>query len=163
MGCWEGVLGVESEFGGAALRGGWGRGGAGGSPARGQRWIQRQSPHLVFVLLNTHPALPLPWLPPPPPPRRPEFRLVVTSATLDGDKFSAYFGACPVFNVPGRCFPVNIIHSLEDHSRDYAEAAVDTALDIHCNQPEGAAGGGAQGAGSAGLLLATQAGRGTSL
>ena len=33
-------------------------------------------------------------------------RLVITSATLDGAQFAAYFGGCPVFNVPGRCFDV---------------------------------------------------------
>ncbi|KAI8466158.1 MAG: DEAH-box nuclear pre-mRNA splicing factor [Monoraphidium minutum] len=64
-------------------------------------------------------------------------KLVVTSATLDGDKFSAYFGDCPVFNVPGRCFPVDIIHSREDHSHDYVSAAVDTVLQIHTRQPPG--------------------------
>lgn len=46
-----------------------------------------------------------------------------------------------MFEVPGRAFPVEIVHSLDDHSADYLEAAVDTALDIHCNQPEGGCGG----------------------
>ncbi len=40
--------------------------------------------------------------------------------------------------VPGRVFPVEIIHSMESHSQDYLQAAVDTAMDIHCNQGEGA-------------------------
>ena len=39
--------------------------------------------------------------------------------------------------VPGRTFPVDVIHSLEDHTQEYLAAAVDTAIDIHCNQPEG--------------------------
>ncbi|KAG2439200.1 hypothetical protein HXX76_004563 [Chlamydomonas incerta] len=64
-------------------------------------------------------------------------RLVVTSATLDGEKFSAYFGNCPVFNVPGRCYPVDIIHSREDHLSDYAAAAIDTVMQIHTSQPGG--------------------------
>eukprot|EP00882_Tetradesmus_deserticola_P020573 GHRQ01022227.1.p2 GENE.GHRQ01022227.1~~GHRQ01022227.1.p2 ORF type:complete len:146 (+),score=70.09 GHRQ01022227.1:1884-2321(+) len=42
-----------------------------------------------------------------------------------------------VFNVPGRCFPVDIIHSQDDHMQDYAAAAVDTALQIHLQQPPG--------------------------
>jgi hypothetical protein len=42
-----------------------------------------------------------------------------------------------VFNVPGRCFPVDIIHSQADHMQDYAAAAIDTALQIHLQQPEG--------------------------
>lgn len=64
-------------------------------------------------------------------------KLLVTSATLDGEKFSTYFNNCPVFNVPGRCFPVDVIHSQDDHMQDYAAAAIDTALQIHLNQPEG--------------------------
>lgn len=47
--------------------------------------------------------------------------------------------------VPGRTFPVDVIHALEDHSGEYAAAAVDTAIDIHCNQPEGERGEGGQG------------------
>ena len=43
-----------------------------------------------------------------------------------------------VLSVPGRCFPVEVVHSLEDHSRDYLQAAIDTAIDIHVEQPEGA-------------------------
>ncbi|GLC37757.1 hypothetical protein PLESTB_001473700 [Pleodorina starrii] len=71
----------------------------------------------------------------PKPPTR--LRLVITSATLDGEKFSAYFGNCPVFNVPGRCFPVDIIHTREDHLSDYSAAAIDTVMQIHTSQPEG--------------------------
>ncbi len=44
---------------------------------------------------------------------RSDLRLVITSATLDGEKFSAYFDDCPVMSIPGRCFPVDIVHSLE--------------------------------------------------
>ncbi|MEW5312932.1 MAG: hypothetical protein WDW38_004530 [Sanguina aurantia] len=69
--------------------------------------------------------------------RVPQLKLVITSATLDGEKFSIYFNSCPVFNVPGRCFPVDIIHAQEDHFKDYASAAVDTAMQIHMDQPEG--------------------------
>lgn len=42
-----------------------------------------------------------------------------------------------VFNVPGRCFPVDVIHSQDDHMQDYAAAAIDTALQIHMQQPAG--------------------------
>ena len=33
--------------------------------------------------------------------RRPDFKLVVTSATLDAEKFSGYFFGCPIFTIPG--------------------------------------------------------------
>jgi ATP-dependent RNA helicase DHX29 len=35
------------------------------------------------------------------------------SATLDAEKFSSYFGGCPVLQVPGRTFPVEVRY-LED-------------------------------------------------
>ena len=37
--------------------------------------------------------------------RRPDLKVIVTSATLDADKFSAYFNECPIFSIPGRTFP----------------------------------------------------------
>ena len=64
-------------------------------------------------------------------------RLVVTSATLDGEKFSEYFGHCPVFVVPGRCFPVEVCHAREPHMHDYLRAAVDATLDIHAERSPG--------------------------
>ncbi len=30
------------------------------------------------------------------------------SATVDSEKFSAYFQHCPVLNIPGRTFPVEV-------------------------------------------------------
>jgi hypothetical protein len=48
------------------------------------------------------------------------------------------FARPQVFNVPGRCFPVDVIHAREDHSHDYVAAAVDTVLQIHTRQPPGA-------------------------
>lgn len=37
--------------------------------------------------------------------RRPELKLIVTSATLDAVKFSQYFYEAPIFTIPGRTFP----------------------------------------------------------
>lgn len=39
---------------------------------------------------------------------KPELRIILMSATLDADKFSNYFGGCPVLHVPGRTFPVDV-------------------------------------------------------
>nr|MBV6628319.1 ATP-dependent RNA helicase HrpA [Oceanococcus sp. HetDA_MAG_MS8] len=39
---------------------------------------------------------------------RPDLRLVITSATLDTEKFSKHFGKAPVFQVEGRSYPVEI-------------------------------------------------------
>jgi HrpA-like RNA helicase len=39
--------------------------------------------------------------------KRPDLRVIVTSATLDEELFLKYFN-CPVFKVSGRAFPVKI-------------------------------------------------------
>ena len=41
-------------------------------------------------------------------PRRPDLRIIVTSATIDPGKFSAFFGCAPVIEVSGRSYPVEI-------------------------------------------------------
>ena len=43
--------------------------------------------------------------------RRRDFHLVVTSATLDSKKFADFFGGVPVFQIPGRTFPVEVMFS----------------------------------------------------
>lgn len=41
-------------------------------------------------------------------PKRPDFRLIVTSATIDVDRFASHFNQAPVVQVEGRSYPVNI-------------------------------------------------------
>ncbi|MGX2039191.1 ATP-dependent RNA helicase HrpA [Methylocaldum sp. MU1018] len=41
-------------------------------------------------------------------PRRPDFKLVITSATIDPERFSRHFGNAPIINVSGRTYPVDI-------------------------------------------------------
>ncbi|KAI1083404.1 P-loop containing nucleoside triphosphate hydrolase protein [Whalleya microplaca] len=68
--------------------------------------------------------------------RRPDLKVIVTSATLDADKFSAYFNECPIFTIPGRTFPVEILYSREPES-DYLDAALVTVMQIHLTEPAG--------------------------
>ena len=44
--------------------------------------------------------------------RRPDLKVIITSATLDAEKFSEYFNKCPIFTIPGRTFPVEILYAL---------------------------------------------------
>ncbi len=41
-------------------------------------------------------------------PRRPELRLLITSATLDAQKFSDHFDGAPVIEVAGKSFPIDL-------------------------------------------------------
>ncbi|KAF3061421.1 ATP-dependent RNA helicase DHX8 [Daldinia childiae] len=68
--------------------------------------------------------------------RRSDLKIIVTSATLDADKFSAYFNECPIFTIPGRTFPVEILYSREPES-DYLDAALVTVMQIHLTEPPG--------------------------
>jgi ATP-dependent RNA helicase DHX8/PRP22 len=68
--------------------------------------------------------------------KRPDLKIIVTSATLDAGKFSTYFHDAPIFNIPGRTFPVEILYSREPES-DYLDAALVTVLQIHLTEPAG--------------------------
>ena len=68
--------------------------------------------------------------------KRPDMKLIVTSATLDAEKFSAYFNECPILSIPGRTFPVEVLYSREPES-DYLDAALTTVMQIHLTEPAG--------------------------
>ncbi|GMQ06106.1 hypothetical protein CsSME_00050820 [Camellia sinensis var. sinensis] len=68
--------------------------------------------------------------------RRPDLRLIVTSATLDAEKFSGYFFNCNIFTIPGRTYPVEILYTKQPES-DYLDASLITVLQIHLTEPEG--------------------------
>lgn len=67
---------------------------------------------------------------------RPDLKLLISSATLDAEKFSDYFDSAPIFKIPGRRFPVEI-HYTKAPEADYLDAAIVTALQIHVTQPPG--------------------------
>lgn len=68
--------------------------------------------------------------------KRKDLKLIVTSATLDADKFSGYFFSCPIFTIPGRTYPVEVLYTKEPES-DYMDAALITVMQIHLTEPEG--------------------------
>ncbi|CAH0476075.1 unnamed protein product [Peronospora belbahrii] len=69
-------------------------------------------------------------------PKRPDLKVVVMSATLDAVKFQKYFEDAPLIAIPGRTFPVEIFYTAKPE-RDYLEAAVRTAVQIHICEKEG--------------------------
>ncbi|XP_024041099.1 probable pre-mRNA-splicing factor ATP-dependent RNA helicase DEAH4 isoform X3 [Citrus clementina] len=68
--------------------------------------------------------------------RASKLKILITSATLDGEKVSKFFSNCPTLNVPGKLYPVEILHSKE-RPTSYLESALKTAIDIHVREPEG--------------------------
>ena len=68
-------------------------------------------------------------------PRRPELKLIITSATLDAERFSRHFDGAPVIEVSGRTYPVQIRYRpLDDPDSDnestLEEAIVDAADEL---------------------------------
>ncbi|KAJ3199058.1 DEAH-box ATP-dependent RNA helicase prp22 [Entophlyctis luteolus] len=68
--------------------------------------------------------------------KRPDFKLIVTSATLDAEKFSSYFFNCPIFTIPGRTYPVETLYAKEPET-DYMDSAMITVMQIHLSEPPG--------------------------
>jgi len=67
---------------------------------------------------------------------REDLKVIISSATLDAEKFSEYFDNAPIFNIPGRRYPVSI-HYTKAPEANYLEACVITVLQIHLTQPLG--------------------------
>ncbi|KAH9460012.1 hypothetical protein MJO29_003953 [Puccinia striiformis f. sp. tritici] len=67
---------------------------------------------------------------------RPDFRLLISSATMNAAKFSEYFDDAPIFNIPGRMYPVDILYTPNPEA-NYLHAAVTTIFQIHTTQPKG--------------------------
>jgi pre-mRNA-splicing factor ATP-dependent RNA helicase DHX16 len=61
---------------------------------------------------------------------RDDLKVIISSATLDAQKFSEYFDSAPIINIPGRRYQVDIFYTKQPES-DYVEAAVVTTLQIH--------------------------------
>lgn len=67
---------------------------------------------------------------------RPDLKLLISSATINAQKFAEYFDGAPILNIPGR------MHHVEDHwlpqpEANYLDAAVTTVFQIHASQGKG--------------------------
>ena len=68
--------------------------------------------------------------------RRRDLKLIITSATLNAEKFSGFFGKIPIFRIPGKTFHVEKYY-IKSACEDYIEAAVKQVLTIHLSYPSG--------------------------
>lgn len=68
--------------------------------------------------------------------RRRDLKLIVTSATMNSERFSRFYGGAPEAFIPGRTFPVDIQYS-RSPCEDYVDSAVRQVLAIHVSQPQG--------------------------
>ncbi|XP_036051179.1 probable ATP-dependent RNA helicase DHX40 [Onychomys torridus] len=76
------------------------------------------------------------------PNRKEHLKVVVMSATMELAKLSAFFGNCPIFDIPGRLYPVrekfcNLIGPRDRENTAYIQAIVKVTMDIHLNEMAG--------------------------
>ncbi|XP_014915682.1 probable ATP-dependent RNA helicase DHX40 isoform X1 [Poecilia latipinna] len=69
-------------------------------------------------------------------------KVVVMSATLETNKLSSFFNNCPVFEIPGRVFPVSSMFGTAVGPKDvestfYVKEVVKVALDVHTSEKAG--------------------------
>ena len=67
---------------------------------------------------------------------RPDLKLLISSATLEAEKMSDYFDGAPVFVIPGRRHPVDIMYTKAPEA-DYVDACIVTVLQTHLTQGPG--------------------------
>ncbi|SED04128.1 ATP-dependent helicase HrpA [Streptomyces sp. 2131.1] len=77
-------------------------------------------------------------------PRRPDLKVVVTSATIDPERFSRHFGEAPIIEVSGRTYPVEVRYrpllegaaeDTEDSDRDQITAICDAVDELQSEGP----------------------------
>ncbi|OTA57274.1 P-loop containing nucleoside triphosphate hydrolase protein [Hypoxylon sp. EC38] len=83
--------------------------------------------------------------------RRPELRIIISSATLQAEEFLNFFSEQSdsqetsnngtskigsIISLEGRMYPVDILY-LESPTEDYVEKAISTVFDIHTKEPDG--------------------------
>ncbi|WP_433274042.1 ATP-dependent RNA helicase HrpA [Actinosynnema sp. CS-041913] len=76
-------------------------------------------------------------------PRRPDLKLVITSATIDPERFSRHFGDAPIIEVSGRTYPVEVRYRPivdpddpgADPDRDQTQAVCDAVRELQAEGP----------------------------
>ncbi|KAI9696136.1 MAG: hypothetical protein M1820_008277 [Bogoriella megaspora] len=64
----------------------------------------------------------------------PSLKIICSSATLNAQKLSSYWAGAPILNIPGRRFPVEILH-VPSPEANYIAATVTTIWQIHLSMP----------------------------
>jgi ATP-dependent helicase HrpA len=59
-------------------------------------------------------------------PRRPDLKLIITSATIDPERFSRHFGGAPIVEVSGRTYPVEVRYRPPGEDEELLDALADS-------------------------------------
>ena len=55
-------------------------------------------------------------------PKRPDLKVIITSATIDPERFARHFGGAPVVEVSGRTYPVEVRYAPLEEDEDVVDA-----------------------------------------
>jgi ATP-dependent helicase HrpA len=69
-------------------------------------------------------------------PRRPDLKVIITSATIDPGRFAEHFGGAPIIEVSGRTYPVEVRYRPIEEDDDQTQAILD-AVDELALEPAG--------------------------
>lgn len=67
-------------------------------------------------------------------PKRPDLKLIITSATIDTEKFSRHFANAPIIEVSGRSYPVEILYRLPEENQELPEAILSAIEELDSYQ-----------------------------
>src|SRR5690349_10444695 len=68
-------------------------------------------------------------------PRRPDLKVIITSATIDPERFAAAFGGAPIVEVSGRTYPVETRYRPLDDDADQGQAISDAIDELSAEGP----------------------------
>jgi len=61
---------------------------------------------------------------------RPDLKVIITSATIDPERFAEHFGGAPIVRIPGRSYPVTVRYSPRADDQDLATAVVTATREL---------------------------------
>ncbi len=73
-------------------------------------------------------------------PKRPDLKVIITSATIDPERFSRHFGNAPIVEVSGRTYPVEVryrpvVEEADESDRDQLQAIFDAVNELSREGP----------------------------
>ena len=63
-------------------------------------------------------------------PQRPDLKVIITSATIDPERFAQHFGGAPVVEVSGRTYPVEVRYAPVEEDEDVVDAIGDACEEL---------------------------------
>ncbi|MCO5998107.1 ATP-dependent RNA helicase HrpA [Actinoallomurus rhizosphaericola] len=68
-------------------------------------------------------------------PKRPDLKVIITSATIDPERFSKHFDDAPIIEVSGRTYPVEVRYRPVEEDDDQVQAIMDAVDELALEEP----------------------------